>query len=187
MSLYKPQISHIGKCSYSFSDLYVANPQQTVIGSFVSIGKGVVIGHGTHPQNYLSTSPYLYLDRLEYKTSDTLSHGEWENLEPVYIGNDVWIGDNVWIKNGVKIGDGAILGANALITKDVPAYAIMVGTPAHILRYRFTPDIIERLLKTKWWNLPDEIIKQIPYDNISKALNFLENIAHNESKNDGKR
>ncbi|MBR1601147.1 MAG: CatB-related O-acetyltransferase [Alphaproteobacteria bacterium] len=180
MSLFKPEIPHIGKCSYSYPDIYIANRKETVIGAFVSIGKGVRIGHGTHPQDYLSSSPYLYLDRLEYKTTKTPSHNEWEELKPIHIGNDVWIGDDVWIKNGVTIGDGAILGAHSLISKDVPAYAIMVGSPARVLRYRFSADIIERLLKTKWWNLSDEIIKQIPYDDINNALNFLENIKSNE-------
>ena len=55
-----------------------------------------------------------------------------------------------------------------------------MGTPAHVLRYRFTPDIIERLLKSKWWNLSDEKIKQIPYDDINKALEFIENIQKTE-------
>ncbi|MBQ8482109.1 MAG: CatB-related O-acetyltransferase [Alphaproteobacteria bacterium] len=182
MSLFKPEIPNIGKCSYSYPDLYIANPTETSIGSFVSIGKGVRIGHGTHPQNYLSSSPYLYLDRLGYKTSATSSHNEWEVLKPVHIGNDVWIGDDVWIKNGVTIGDGAILGAKSVITKDVPAYAVVVGTPAQVMKYRFPADIIEKLLQSKWWNLPDEIIKQIPYDDINKALEFMNNIQNKESE-----
>ena len=181
MSLFKPEIPNIGKCSYSYPDLYIANPQETSIGSFVSIGKGVRIGHGTHPQNYLSSSPYLYLDRLEYKTSVTPSHNEWEVLKPVHIGNDVWIGDDVWIKNGVTIGDGAILGAKSVVTKDVPAYAVVVGTPARVIKYRFAADVIEKLLQSKWWNLPDEIIKQIPYDDINKALEFIDNLQNKES------
>jgi len=185
IKLFKPQIEHIGKCSYSYPDLYIANLKDTKIGAFVSIGKGVRIGHGTHPQEYLSSSPYLYLDRLGYKTNKISSHNEWENLEPIIIGNDVWIGDDVWIKNGIKIGDGAILGAKSLITKDVPPYAVVVGSPAHVLRYRFNQDTIARLLKSKWWNLPDEIIKQIPYDNIDKALKYVENITGIKDGNEG--
>ncbi len=172
--LFVPKIDHIGKQTYSAPDLYVANPRQTVIGSFTSIGNRVRIGHGTHPQTYLTTSPYLYLDRLGYKTAQTPSHNEWEVLAPVHIGSDVWIGDDVLIKNGITIGHGAIIGAKSLVTKDVPPYAIVGGVPAALLRYRFTPDIIEKLLKLKWWTLPNHQIKQIPYDDIHLAIEKIE-------------
>ncbi|MBP5343787.1 MAG: CatB-related O-acetyltransferase [Alphaproteobacteria bacterium] len=178
LKLFTPAISHIGKQSYSGNDLYVANPQETVIGSFVSIGCGVRIGHGTHPLSYVSTSPYLYLDRLEYKTNDTLSHNEWELLPPVHIGNDVWIGDYAWIKNGITVGDGAIVGAHSVVTRDVPPYAIVVGNPAKILKYRFLPDIIKDLLRLKWWELPDELIKTLPYDDIKSTIERLKELRH---------
>ena len=169
MVLFKPLINHLGKQSYSSMNLYVANPKETVIGSFVSIGNYVRIGHGTHPS-------YLYLDRLEYKTDQTPSHNEWEELKPVYIGNDVWIGDYVWIKNGITIGDGAIIGAHAVVTHNVPPYAIVAGNPAQILKYRFTSEIIADLLNLKWWELPDEVIKTLPYDNIQECLKKLRQI-----------
>lgn len=134
------------------------------------------IGHGTHPLNYLTTSPYLYLDRLEYKTDKTPSHNEWEELAPVHIGNDVWIGDDVWIKNGITVGDGAVIGAHAVVTHDVPPYAIVAGNPAKVLRYRFSQDIIIKMENFKWWKLDDITIKKIPYDNIKKSLEFLGNV-----------
>ena len=176
MRLFQPLIDHVGKNTYSNADLYVANPRDTTIGSFVSIGTGVRIGHGTHPSDYLTTSPYIYLDRLEYKTPITPSHNEWEQLKPVHIGNDVWIGDGVWIKNGITISDGAIIGAHAVVTHDVPPYAIVVGSPAKILKYRFLPEIIAELLNLKWWELPDEIIKTLPYDNVQECLEKLHQI-----------
>ena len=174
--LFVPKMQHLGKQSYSAPDLYIANPKDTVIGAFVSIGWGVRIGHGTHPLEYLSTSPYFYLDRLGYKTKETPSHNKWEVLPPVHIGNDVWIGDRVWIKNGITVGDGAVIGAHTVVTHDVPPYAIVAGNPAKVLRYRFSADIIKQLLKFKWWNLPNKIIKQIPYDDIKNVLEFLQNI-----------
>jgi hypothetical protein len=68
------------------------------------------------------------------------------------IGNDVWIGTQAWIKDGVTIGDGAIIAAHAVVTHDVPPYAIVGGSPARIIRYRFPDAMIERLLAVRWWD-----------------------------------
>ncbi|WP_280177539.1 CatB-related O-acetyltransferase [Pseudohoeflea suaedae] len=67
------------------------------------------------------------------------------------IGNDVWIGYGAFIRSGVTVGDGAVIGGMANVIHDVPPYAIVVGNPARVVRYRFSEDIIELLLKTKWW------------------------------------
>ena len=83
---------------------------------------------------------------------------------------------NLKIQNGVKIGDGAVIGTSALVTKDIPPYAIAVGIPAKVMRYRFNEEIIQQLLELKWWELDDEIIKQIPYDNIEESIIFLKSI-----------
>lgn len=171
--MFIPQIKNVGRWTYSAPDLIVANPNHTIIGSFTSIGNRVCIGHGTHPLSYLTTSPYIYLDRLNFKSSSTVSHNEWEILEAIKIGNDVWIGDNVFIKNGIKIGDGAIIGAKSVVTHDVPPYAIVCGNPANILRYRFDETVINELLELKWWDLPDEDVKTLPYDNIEKCIEKL--------------
>ena len=175
LELYVPQISNIGKCSYSVKDISIVHPN-TSIGAFCSIGPRVVLGHGKHPKDYLSTSPYFYFNELGYKNPEQVSHQEFWDITPIEIGNDVWIGDGVFVKNGVKIGDGAIIGARAVVTKDVPPYAIVVGTPAKILRYRFDEETIKTLLELKWWELDDEIIKQIPYDDIYKAIEFIKEV-----------
>lgn len=90
------------------------------------------------------------------------------------IGNDVWIGYGATILSGVRIGDGAIVGANAVVTKDVPPYAIVAGNPAHVIRMRFSPQIISDLLQIQWWNWPfDKIRKNMPLllsDNITKFI-----------------
>lgn len=82
------------------------------------------------------------------------------------IGNDVWIGGNVVTVNGVCIGDGAIIGAGSVVTKDIPAYAIAVGNPARVVKYRFCDNYVDRLLELKWWNWPQKVI----YDNLPILL-----------------
>ncbi len=80
---------------------------------------------------------------------------------------------NVIIKDGVTVGDGAVIGMGAVVTKDVPPYAIVGGVPAKVIKYRFDEKTITKLLELKWWDLDDEIIKQIPVNDINKAIEFL--------------
>ena len=76
--------------------------------------------------------------------------------------------------DGLTIGDGAVIGANAVVTRDVPPYAIVGGIPARIIRYRFEPEIIEKLLALQWWNLPDEQIAALPFDDVAECIRILE-------------
>lgn len=174
--LYCKPLKHLGKCTYMQLDTYIQNEDDIIIGAFCSIGSRVVLGHGEHPMNYISTSPYFYFDNIGYKTKDMVSHNEFWEIPPIHIGNDVWIGDGVFVKNGVTIGDGAIIGARSVVTKDVPPYAIVVGCPARVLRYRYDRETIDELLRLKWWDLDDDIIKQIPYDNVEESLKFLRKV-----------
>jgi carbonic anhydrase/acetyltransferase-like protein (isoleucine patch superfamily) len=85
-----------------------------------------------------------------------------ENLikSPICIGNDVWIGNDVIILSGVNVGDGACVGAGSVVTKDIPPYAIAVGVPARTVKYRFSEEVIEYLLKIRWWHWDDDKIKR---------------------------
>ena len=97
-------------------------------------------------------------------------------LKKTIIGNDVWIGQRVVVKSGCRIGDGAVVGAGAVVTKDVPPYAIVGGVPAKVIRMRFSEDIIERLKEIKWWDYSDDRLKAIgPYmDDCLRMIQFVD-------------
>lgn len=158
----------VGRHTYNHKTVEVASPN-TTIGSFCSLAQYVMIGPGEHPVDYLSSSPCFYMDIFGWKNRKC----NFNSGEPCHIGNDVWIGHGAFIKAGVNIGDGAIIAAGAVVTKDVPPYAIVGGVPAKIIRKRFSEEQIKDLLELKWWDLDDEIIKEIPYENIDEAIAFI--------------
>jgi len=178
-----PLIQHVGRYTYAAPDTHIQSIG-TVIGSFCSIGQRVVIGHGNHPKDFLSSSPFFYFDELGFKTNEMPTYDQFWYIDPVTIGNDVWIGDGAWIKNGVTIGDGAIIGARAVVTRNVPSYAIVAGIPADVIGYRFDEKTISALLESKWWNLPNDVIRQIPFDDIQKAVEFLVGIKNSSFANE---
>ncbi|MFA5898426.1 MAG: rhamnan synthesis F family protein [Hyphomicrobium sp.] len=168
----RPNLQNVGRRTYAHTDICVVN-KYSVIGDFCSIGQRVIVGHGEHPQHFLSTSPYFYFDEFGMKRPETQAFDGYWHTDPVIIGNDVWIGDGAFIKNGVTIGDGAIVGAHTVVTKNVPPYAIVAGNPAKVLRYRFDEAVVNELLTLKWWELPDDVIRQIPFDDIHRAVDFI--------------
>jgi virginiamycin A acetyltransferase len=142
------------------------------IGNFCSIARHTAIQDHNHNVDCITT--YFIRHNIfqeETRKDDMVSKGE------VKIGNDVWIGTQTVILSGVIIGDGAVIAANSVVTSDVPPYAIVGGTPAKVLKYRFSDDIIEKLLKIKWWDWDIDKIesnKQLFYGKLS--LSKLENI-----------
>ncbi|MFH1021256.1 MAG: DapH/DapD/GlmU-related protein [Pseudomonadota bacterium] len=124
------------------------------IGAFCSIADGVQIFlGGEHRLDWVSTYPFSVL----WEKGKQIS-GHPDTKGDVIIGNDVWIGREAVILSGVTIGDGAVIGARAVITKDVPPYAIVAGNPARLIRKRFSDEVIQQLLALKWWAWPDEEI-----------------------------
>lgn len=123
----------------------------TTIGKFCSIGPNLICGFGVHPTNGISTSPMFY--SIYKQNGISLSKtNKIDETPPITIGNDVFIGANVTILNGVTIGDGAVIGAGSVVSKNIPPYAIAVGAPIKIIRFRFEKEIIESLLSMEWWN-----------------------------------
>lgn len=127
------------------------------IGSFCSIASGVVIGGSMHPLDWISTSPVFYNNRDSVKTK--FSRYERAKQKRTTIGSDVWICRNALIKQGVTVGTGAVIGMGAVVTKDVPPYAIVAGNPAILIKYRFSEDMIVRLLQSEWWTLDNKTLK----------------------------
>ncbi len=112
----------------------------------------------------------------------------FSHTKPAVIGNDVWIGQNAVIMDGVHVGDGAIVAAGAVVTKDVPPYAIVGGVPARVIKYRFDAGTIKELSELKWWELSDGEIASLPVDNVPACLARLREIraAERRTPADGK-
>jgi len=134
------------------TDLY-ASVNKIKIGAFCSIARGVAFQEFTHYSDRLTT--YLINKHIfKENESDIYSKGD------IIVGNDVWIGAHSVILSGVTIGNGAIVASNSVVNKDVPPYAIVGGSPAKIIKYRFNEEIINKLEELKWWDWSIDRIKK---------------------------
>jgi len=154
--------SVIGAYSYVGYDCKLDN---SIIGKFCSVGSCVKVLTATHPTRaFVSTSPVFHSTQKQCGTTfvskDLFDQSLLVEGRSVIIGNDVWLGGDVVIIGGIKIGDGAIVAAGAVVTKDIPPFSIVGGVPAKIIRYRFTEEQREFLLKDQWWNKPISWIKK---------------------------
>jgi acetyltransferase-like isoleucine patch superfamily enzyme len=150
---------HLGAFSYQVSGYCFA----ARIGRYCSFGEEVQIGRQNHPLTWASTSPAFYLgDRLfslkdgfegaeRYHDYAFSYEGPATKAQVTRIGNDVWIGHGAYIAAGVTIGDGAIVAAHAVVSRDVPPYAVVAGNPAVIKRMRLPPELLTPMLRCKWW------------------------------------
>jgi acetyltransferase-like isoleucine patch superfamily enzyme len=156
-------------------------------GRYCSMASGVVIGAHEHPTTWLTTSRTAYYpqvngwDALLAADRAPGIHARkrpYRNSCPVTtLGPDVWIGQGAFIKAGVTIGAGAIIGARATVLKDVPPYAIVVGTPGRVLRLRFPEPVVERLLAVEWWRYSIYDLFDAPMDDIERSLDVIEDMA----------
>ena len=165
----------IGDYSYGVPTLHIYDEEtRLIIGKFCSIAAGVeIILGGNHHKNWVST--YAFYQEIE--SFPAWKENEWMNYElrgNVRIGNDVWIGRNVLILSGADIGDGAIIGAGSVVAGKIPPYSIAIGNPVRVIKYRFEPKQIERLLSIKWWDWPIEKINEyLPLICSETVENFL--------------
>lgn len=134
--------------------------KNVTIGKYCSFANDIMIGLGQHPTFLLSTNSIFYKVGISDKFK---RHIDYDEEPRTYIGNDVWIGNGAVIMDGVHVGDGAIVASRAVVTKDVPSYAVVGGVPAKVLKYRFSSDVIQELLDLRWWDKDDdEILAALP-------------------------
>lgn len=154
---YHVRDARIGSYSYVAHHAWIS---LTRIGKFCSIGPNFYCGWGAHPVDGISTSPMFY-STVKQNGVTLCHHNKVDERKPISIGNDVFVGMNVTVLDGVKVGDGAVIGAGTIVSKDVPPYAVVVGNPMRILRYRFSEETISQLLEIAWWDWPIEDLQTI--------------------------
>ena len=161
----------IGEYSYGNIDLYAYSEYFKIeIGRYVSISDIAIIIGGNH---HMDISTYIF--RVAFKKSRT----DEDNFPPrgIKIGNDVWIGYGAIILDGANIGTGAIIGAGAVVRGNIPPYAIVIGNPGIVIKYRFSEKEIEMLLKSEWWDLPpDQLLKIESYLYSKDVESFVWNV-----------
>lgn len=137
---------------------YDGGRERLVVGNYCSLNGSYLLG-GKHAVDAVTTYPH----RINWKMAGAGEDGFPTPTGDTIVGSDVWSCQDSLIMSGVTIGDGAIIAAGAVVTKDVPAYAIVGGNPAKLLRYRYDEETRDALLQIKWWNWPvDEVRAAVP-------------------------
>jgi acetyltransferase-like isoleucine patch superfamily enzyme len=149
-------------------------------GSFCAMGARIAVNPFNHPTDWLSIHEFQFRSDSygwvpEYRDVVRLSRTA-DMFSPVKFGNDIWIGNNANVLGGVVVSDGAVIGAGAVVTKNVPPYAIVAGVPATVKRFRFPDKVIERLLRAKWWDLELSDLSGLPFRDIERCLDAIEKI-----------
>jgi phosphonate metabolism protein (transferase hexapeptide repeat family) len=143
--------SRFGDYSYVVNDADIIYSE---IGRFCSIAAQTRINPGNHPLERVALNHFTYRSSAYGLGPDDAGFFDWRRSFRVTLGHDVWIGHGAVVLPGVSIGTGAAIGAGAVVAKDVPPFAVAVGVPARVLRYRFPPEIIAALQRIAWWDWP---------------------------------
>lgn len=177
----------VGAFSYGFEDTGILSWGEDIeirIGRFCSVASGLKIYcGGNHRIDWMTTFPFGHMHSKYFNSSPVI--GTPTTNGNIIIGNDVWIGRDVTIMSGITIGDGAVIASNSHIIKNVEPYSVVGGNPAKLIKYRFSEEIISKLLTLQWWNRSvPEIEKLIPYlcfqesmeleDNLNSIIKILE-------------
>lgn len=136
-----------------------ARLNSAVAGRFCSIGFDAIVGVGEHPLDRISSHPLFYSSSNPLGVA-WVGDNSFSEVQSVHIGSDVWIGARAIVLGGVKIGSGAVIAAGALVTKEVPPYAVVAGVPAKVIRFRFDDEVIAALLDLRWWDAPVDSIRK---------------------------
>lgn len=168
----------------AFTGLYGGNSvvHSCSIGRFCSFADGVIIGPSEHPISWLSTSMIQYVENVHDWGTFLENNGmrysspmkRFRASSTVQIGNDVWVGTRVFIRSGVTIGDGAVIAAHSVVLEDVPPYAVVGGVPSRIIKYRFSEDVIARLISVEWWRYNIMSVSNIDFSDVYSCLDKLE-------------
>jgi acetyltransferase-like isoleucine patch superfamily enzyme len=171
-----------GKYTYGNPEVrWSTSGSKLVIGNFCSIADNIKIYlGGNHRTDWVTTFPFGHIHTNVFNTFNGNGHPSTKG--DVIIGNDVWIGGNVTIMSGVTIGDGVVIANNSHVVKNAEPYSLIGGNPAKLIKLRFTPEQINKLLQIQWWNWDDSKINEnIPLlcnTDIDKFINSV--IPHNE-------
>lgn len=171
----------------AFSYTHSAFDTHLSVGRYTSISWRVTVMGSAHPSNWASLHPFSHNPRplhgvLAYlgdKGSSLRVAAFDQGPQEITIGHDVWIGAEAMIKRGVTIGDGAVVGARSIVTKDVPPYAIVAGSPARILRYRFDEQLIQNLQASQWWRYGPDTVQAL---DIRDPAGFVDRLRYAESR-----
>jgi acetyltransferase-like isoleucine patch superfamily enzyme len=168
----------------AFCNLSGGQINNLVAGRYCSMADGVVIGAHEHPTDWLTTSRTSYYPQVhgwDRLMLDDAADGLAARVVPyttscpvTTLGPDVWIGQGAFLKAGVSVGAGAIIGARATVLKDVPPYAIVVGTPARVIRLRFPEALVDRMLRVAWWRYAIYDLFAAPMDRPEAVLDHIE-------------
>lgn len=181
------EIDFIGAYTF-FSGRNTVMQNVASVGRFCSIATNIISGQVEHPTDFLCAAPmftgtsvpgsgsldfYNANRAMADKAAAALAESMAGRIDKIVIGNDVWIGEGAFIRSGVRIGDGAIVAARAVVTRDVPPYAIVGGSPARIIRYRFDPDVIADLLNLEWWKYGVSAVTGADFTDIRSAIDTI--------------